>query len=448
MKFIYIISFIILSFSGIAQGTVIDKIAAQVGDNIILLSDIQSQKLQALQAGMTLDDNTDCFILEQMMYQNLLLNQAKLDSIEVSDAQVDAEMEQRIRVIENQIGGRDKMEEFYGKSITQIKIEFRDQIRDQLLSQEMERQITANVSVTPKEVQEFYHSMPLDSLPLINSKMSFQQIVIYPEVTDADKKRAFDELQDIRTNVVVNGKSFSTQARIYSQDPGSASQGGEIKATRGMMVPQFEAAVFNLKVGEVSDVFESPYGYHIVKLIERKGDDYTCQHILIIPEFSTDALLKASYRMDSCYNRLKANEITWDQAVLTYSNDDATKFNNGMITNPITGEQSWSMEDLGQVDREIYLITDRLNEGEISEPNIYDNYLERKKGVRIVRLAKRTAPHRANLKDDYTLIQSAAAEQKKQGVIFDWTEQKIHSAYIKIDEEFQSCGFQNTWIVQ
>jgi peptidyl-prolyl cis-trans isomerase SurA len=446
MKLLSILSLsLLISFSAAAQPKTIDKIIAQVGDKAILLSDIQAQKLQAMQAGLTVSKEMDCQILEEIMYQNLLLNQALLDSIEVTDAQVDAEMENRIRMIENQIGSRQKMEEFYGKTITQIKKEFSDAIRDQLLAQEMERQITSVVTVTPREVEKFFKSLPEDSIPLINTKMSFQQIVHYPEITAKDKERAYEQLSLIREKIM-GGKSFSTQARINSMDPGSAKDGGKISASRGMMVPQFEAAVFSLEAGEVSEIFETTYGYHIVKLIERKGDDYTCQHILIIPEFANDALEASALRIDSCYQRLKANEITWEDAVVEYSNDDATKQNKGIITNPITGEQTWDMEDLNQVDQQIYLITDNMEKGDVSEPNLYMNIFERKQGVRIVRLMERTPPHKANLKDDYSLIKSAAENDKKQRIVQEWIRAKIKNAYIRIDEQYQTCDFRHPWL--
>lgn len=446
MRLLFIISTAMtLSFSSNAQGTV-DKIVAQVGNNIILLSDIQAQKIQALQAGVELTPEMDCQILEELLYQNLLLNQAELDSIVVSDQQVDAEMEQRIRVIEGQIGGRQKMEAFYGKTIGEIKREFKTIIKNQLLSQEMERTITAEITVTPREVQRFYESIPFDSIPLINSQLSFQQIVHYPEITAEDKKRAFDKLVKIRAGIVDDGKSFGTQARFVSEDPGSAAEDGKISATRGMMVPQFEAAVFSLERNEVSDVFETDYGYHIVKLIDRKGDDYTCQHILIIPKFESNAIANAAMIMDSCYKLIMAGTITWEEAVKKFSNDEATKQNNGTITNPISGDIMWDMEDLNQVDRQIYLLTNSMEPNEVSEPNLYANMIERKEGVRIVRLIKRTSPHRANLKDDYALIKRAAENDKKQKLIQTWTGSKIGNAYIRIDDEFQSCEFVNEWI--
>ncbi len=427
---------------------IIDKVIAQVGDNIILLSDIEAQKLQAIQAEIEINPEIDCQILEEIMFQYLLLNQAKLDSIEINDSQVDGEMENRLRIIENQIGSRQKMEEFYGKSVTQIKKEFRKVIKDQLLAKEMERQITSEITITPREVDIFYKSIPIDSIPFINSQLSFQQIVHYPEITMNDKKIAFDKLSKIRHSIINDKKSFSTQARIHSMDPGSSKEGGKIEATRGMMVPQFEAAIFNLLPGNISDIFETDYGYHIVKLIERKGDNYICQHILIIPEFSNDALESSALKLDSCYQKIKLGEITWEQAVKLYSNDETTLQNKGIITNPITGEQLWSMEDLNQVDQQIYLLTDKMEKGDISQPNIYTNLFDRKQGIRIVKLMNRTNPHRANLKEDYSLIKKATENNKKQETINKWISTKISNAFIRIDKNYMNCNFKNQWLSQ
>lgn len=448
LLFIYSIVLFTLGAAHAQGGKTIDKVVAQVGDHVVLLSDIQGQKIQAIQAGVEVNQALDCNILEELLYQYLLLNQAQLDSIEVTDAQVDAEMENRLRIIEQQIGGRQQMEEFYGKTATQIKQEFRPIIKDQLLAQEMERQITSEVSVTPREVKKFYQSIPMDSIPLINAQLSFQQIVHYPAITESDKLRAYNQLKEIRNNIVREGKSFTTQARIHSMDPGSASEGGKITASRGMMVPPFEAAVFNLEVGDISDIFETTYGYHIVKLLERKGDDYTCQHILIIPEFANNALEASALKMDSCYRLLKEGKITWDEAVLQFSNDEATRQNKGIITNPITGEQTWDMEDLNQVDQQIYILTDVMEKGDISEPNLYMNYIDRKQGVRIVRLMERTSPHRANLDDDYALIKRAAENDKKQKTISDWTASKIKNAFIRIEPEYENCSFNHNWLNQ
>jgi peptidyl-prolyl cis-trans isomerase SurA len=445
MKFLFFLLLFSLSLNSFSQDRkqTIDKIVAQIGDNIILKSDIDAQKLQAIQSGVDVSEETDCMILEQLMFQNLLLNQAQVDSVMITDEQVDAEMENRIRVIENQIGGRDKMEAFYGKTITDIKNEFRLLIRNRLLSEEMERRITQDVTVTPKEIEVFFNSIPKDSIPLISSKLSFQQIVIFPDITKEDKDLAWQKLDDIRKEIL-KGKSFETQARIHSQDPGSAQAGGKLEATRGMMVPQFEAAVFSAKEGEISPVFETDYGYHIVQLLERKGDDYVCRHILITPEFNRESLAKSSEKIEECYKALKENSITWENAVTKYSNDLNSKQNRGIITNPITGEQTWSMEDLNQVDQQIYLLTDALGKNEISKPSFYFDFNERKQGIRIVRLMNRTEPHYANLNDDYSLIQSATLNKKKETTLTNWINAKVVNAYVRIDKEF-SCNFRNNW---
>lgn len=422
----------------------LDGIAAQIGDNIILNSDIEAQVLQAKQAEMEINSNFRCDIIEGIMYQNLLINQAMIDSLVVTDQQVDAEMENRLRVIEEQIGGREKMEQFYGKTILQIKAEFREVIRERMLAQEMERQITQDLSVTPREVKDFYESLPEDSIPFINTQMVFQQIVLYPEITKADKLRAREELEGILEQAK-SGRSFAGLARLNSDDIGSASKGGEIVARRGMMVAPFEAAVFSLKEGEISEIFESEYGYHIVKLIERKGDNYKCAHVLKIPTYTTESLEAAALRMDTCYRELQSNEITWDNAVLKYSNDETTRLNKGIITNPYTGDQKWDAAQLSEIDNQIYVLTDKLKPGQITEPNLYVDMMTRKEGVRIVRLTNRTEPHKANLKEDYPLIQSATESTKKQKMVDEWVKNKIKFAYIKIGDEYKNCTFKHNW---
>lgn len=449
MKYFLLIVTFCNSFAFFSQenrGNVVDKVVAQIGDNIILKSDIEAQKQKAIEAGFELSQVTDCQILEELMFQSLLLNQAELDSLVISDAQVDGEMENRIRILESKIGSREKMEAFYGKSITEIKLEFAAQIKKQLMTEEMQRTITQDVTVSPREIEKFFATIPKDSIPLISSRLSFQQIVVFPEITKEDKELAWHKLNSIRDEIVSGKKTFESMAAIHSMDPGSKTQGGLIKASRGMMVPQFEAAAFSLKVGEISPVFETEYGYHILQLLERKGDDYVCRHILITPEFNRESLKKSSEQIEGCYKELKENRITWEEAVLKYSNDENTKQNRGIITNPITGEQTWSMEDLNQVDQQIYILTDVLKVGELTKPSFYFDYLVRKQGIRIVRLMGRTDPHYANLNDDYSLIQRAAENDKKEKTLTKWIDSKMANAYIRIDKEYATCDFKHQWI--
>lgn len=429
-----------------AQPVVLDKIAAQIGDNIILLSDLKVQEMQAKEAKIEIDSSFQCRMLEELMVEQVLVNQAKLDSVIIPDEQVDADMENRLRLIQQQMGGRQKLEDFYGMTYSEIKDKFRESIRSKMLADEMRNIITGGLSVTPKEVAAFFNALPVDSIPFINMQLGFQQIVIYPEITKEDKKTAYEKLAGLRNEIVVSGKSFESIARLYSMDPGSAPLGGKIAATKGMMVPQFESTVFKLKPNEISDIIETEFGYHIIKLISRAGEDFVCLHILIRPEFSIKAVNLASQRMDSCYRMLKMNELTWEQAVSRFSNDASTKQNKGIITNPKNASQLWDMSDLNEIDQQIYLLTDAMNEGDVTQPNLYMDFMTREQGIRIVRLMKRIPAHRANLNDDYALIKQAAENDKRTRILNEWVDSKLGNAYIRVDSEFGSCPFQHQWL--
>ncbi len=429
-----------------AQPIVLDKIAAQIGDNIILLSDLKIQEMQAKEAKVEIDSAFDCRMLEELMIEQVLVNQAKLDSIIIADEQVDADMENRLRLIQQQMGGRQKLEEFYGMTYIEIKDKFRESIRSKMLADEMRNTITLGLSVTPKEVTSFFNALPADSIPYINMQLGFQQIVIYPEITKEDKKTAYAKLAGLRNEIVVSGKSFESMARLYSMDPGSAPMGGKIAATKGMMVPQFESTVFKLKPNEISEIIETEFGYHIIKLLSRAGEDFVCLHILIRPEFSIQAVNRTSQRMDSCYRMLKMNELTWEQAVARFSNDASTKQNKGIITNPKNASQMWDMSDLNEIDQQIYLLTDAMEEGDVTQPNLYMDFMTREQGIRIVRLMKRVPAHKANLNDDYALIKQAAESDKRTRILNKWVDSKLGNAYIRIDSEYLACPFQHQWI--
>lgn len=453
-KYAFLLGLFFYSVSSLfSQTKMIDKVVAQVGDNIILYSEIQGQKQLLSQNGGALSENAECEILENLMYQFLLVNQAELDSVVISDEQVDAEMENRLRAIEAQMkdakdekGNPITIESFYGKTKTQIKEEFRQTIKKRLQGQEVERGITGNTSVSPREVEAFFNSIPKDSLPFINSELTFQQITIFPTITKADKQLALNKLKDARKLILEGKRTFSATAIAISMDPGSAPLGGRIEATRGMMVKAFEETAYRLKPNEISDVFETEFGYHIMQLLDRKGDDYIVNHILIIPEYSLDSLDAAAIRLQKCYDELKSNSITWEQAVEKYSNDPNTKENNGIIVNPITGEQKWSLEDVNQVDPMMFRITDAMGINEVSKPDLYYDFMERKQAIRIVRLANRTQPHVANLQDDYPMFRNIAEDKKRNDAILKWTKSRISTAYVRIDEQYKDCVFQNVWV--
>lgn len=436
---------IVSNDGGNSDGEVIDRVIAQVGDNIILHSDIEAQKMQAKNEQIDVDTLTECYMLEELLYQNLLLDQAKLDSIEISDGQVNAEMENRLRTIENQIGSREKLEAFYGKTYTQIKEEFREVIRDRMMSQEMERQITKDVTVTPRDVERFFKNIPEDSIPYVNEKIAIQQIVIYPKINQSSKNKVIEKLREWRKDILNGDRNFAAVATVHSEDQGSAKDGGKIEATRGMMVKPFEAAAFSLEVGEISDVVETQYGYHIIQLLDRKGDDYTIRHILKTPEVGRKELMDAAALMDECHARLKKKEITWEKAVKEYSEDEDTKQNNGNLSNPYTGDQYWDVQNINQIDPQIFGIINTLKDGQISEPSLYTDQQNKKQGVRLVRIKDRTKPHVANLKEDYNFIKKAAENEKKEEVIAKWVNGKVRKTYVKIDDNHKDCSFRYSW---
>jgi peptidyl-prolyl cis-trans isomerase SurA len=438
-----------------AQSKPIDKVVAQVGDNIVLFSEIEGQIQSMKQNGVPEADINKCAVLEQMLYNFLLVNQAELDSIQISDEQVDAEMENRLRMIESQMknvkdekGNPITIESFYGKTKLQIKEEFRATIKKRLQGQEVERGITSAIDVSPLDVEKFYNSIPKDSLPYINSQLSFQQIAVFPMITKADKEIAFKQISDLRKQIVAGRTTFCSAAAFYSEDPGSAKICGRIAGTRGEMARPFEATAYSLKLGEISEVFETEFGYHFMQLIERKGDDYVVNHILIAPKFSLENLDASSKRMEQCHTELKENKIKWEEAVKIYSNDANTKENNGYITNPITGEIKWSVEQVNQVDPMMFQLTDGLELNQITSPLLYYDFNERKEAIRIVRVAERTKPHVGNLTDDYNLFRMMALEQKRQQAIANWTKSKISTAYIRIDDSFKDCVFENQWVAK
>ena len=446
MKYNILFLSFLATLLGSVHAQVLDKVVAKIGDQVILLSDLEMQKMQLQQERIEITDETECLILEDMMFQNLLLNQAELDSVTVSDKQVDADLEQRIRYFEQQIGGREKLEAFYGKTVFQIKAEFRKIIKERMVAEEMERKITDGITVTPREVRAFFESIPRDSLPFINARVTIQQLVIYPEITEADRLAAKRKLEDIRKNIVSGFTSFNAAAVRHSDDPGSSAEGGLIEAFRGQMVKEFDAMAFSLSPGQVSEVFETQFGFHIMKLESRRGDAYTCRHILIRPEVSEAEFDKAIAKIEDVHRKIRSGEIGWEEAVRQYSNDRLSKANSGLVFNPYSGAPNWDLEELGQIDRQMAQIVAGLNPGAMSQPSVYENQMESKNGVRIVRLIDRTTPHRANMDDDYQMIQNAALNKKKQEAIEKWVNEKIGNAYIRISQEYTSCKFMYRWI--
>ena len=408
-----------------AQSNVVDKVVAIVGSGIVTKSQLESQYLQYASRGEKAEpEKVKCKLLEQLMFQKLLLAQAQKDSIVVSDAQVEQELERRIKYFISQFGSEQKFVDYYSKSIEDFKSEMRDDIKELLLAQKMQAKITEEITVSPSEVRAYYNSLPKDSLPFINEEVEIGQIVKKPPVTLEAKRIAREKLQGYREQIV-NGKDFAAFAALYSEDPGSASKGGEYDSLkRGVFVPEFEAVAFQLKPNEISQVFETNFGFHIIQLLARRGEEVDLRHILITPKFSFDDLQRAKSILDSLYRVIKHDSLDFREAASRFSDDEEGRMSGGLVVNPMTGATKFEKADLGQFDPTLAFTIDRLKVKEVTEPTITTTK-DGKQAYRILYLKSRSEPHKANLKDDYQRIQAAALNEKQQRLIKTWIKKRL-----------------------
>lgn len=424
-------------------GRYIDGVIGNVAGRIILYSDLAGRLEQARQSGETITDAIACNEFEDLLYQQLLLEQARVDSVIPDEAQIGAELDRRISYFEQQIGGRDKLEKFYGKSVTEIKADFHDQVADQLLSQQMQQTIVGNARVTPKEVEEFFKEIPTDSLPFINAGVEFARISIYARPTEEEDRRVKLKLEEYREGIVKGEKDFCTVAILYSEDPGSAAQCGELgMVPQGVMVPEFDAVAMSLKDGEISPVFKTKYGYHIMEMIDRKGDQYNARHILLSPKASSADVLAAKNQLDSLMTQVRDGKLEFNVAATEYNQDEETKGTNGVVLEPNTNSTHWAIGDL---DQRTFLVIDKLKQGQISEPMAFEDP-DGKKGYRILRLLKHTEPHRMGLVQDYPLVQQAAEAKLRQRSVDDWVKEKLGTTYVNIIPAYKGCTFEHPWV--
>jgi peptidyl-prolyl cis-trans isomerase SurA len=425
------------------KGKVIDQVIAVVAGHAILESDIENQYLQYKAEGNISDvTNMRCQILEGLLFQNLLLNQAEIDSVKVTDDQVDAELDRRIRKYIAQFGSQEKFEEFVKKPVIEFKEDFRDMVRDMKKIEQVQGTITKDTKITPSEVKAFFNKMPKDSLPLISSEVEIGQIIKNPPVSVDEKVRVKEKLIALRERIL-KGEDFTTMAVLYSEDPGSAKKGGELGFVgRGELYPEFEAVAFNLKKGEVSDVLETKAGFHIIQLIQRKGESINVRHILLVPKVSDEDLIEARRILDKVAAILKKDSLSFEKAAQLYS-DDPSKTSGGLLINLETGTGKFDMKD---VDPAISFAIDKMKVGETSQPLLMKTDAG-KQAYRLVYLKSRTSPHRANLKEDYDRIQKWALENKNAQLINKWIDDKIGKTYINILETYKTCPFQHHWFI-
>jgi peptidyl-prolyl cis-trans isomerase SurA len=436
--------------SGFAQSnkSVIDEVIASVGNHIITRSDLEyAFEGFRYQSGlMTVEDREllRCDILEQLIFQKLLIHQADLDSIVVTDAQINERLDYNIKYQIMQLGGdAQKLEQYYGKSIAEIKADSREQMRDEYLSEEMRRKLTADVNVIYQDVKDYFRSIPADSIPVFPVEYEIAQIMKTPHISDMEKIAVKQRLEDIRERVI-RGENFSTFARMYSEDPGSSVKGGEVGFTsRGDLYPEFELAAYALKPGELSSVVETEAGYHLIRMLERRGDRINVAHILIKPKPSQEAITEAKNFLDSIHNLLNTHKISFDSAAILFS-DDPEKTVGGMLVNPYTASYSFQEDQLLQYDKTILYLIENMKPTEYSRP-VPMITQSGNQAYRILCVKNKRDEHKANMVDDYEKIKNAAFEAKKQKVLLQWAKNKVKYTHLKINEDFKYCPFIEEW---
>lgn len=444
LKYLLCILFILSAIAFPAQNEIVDKVIGIVGKYPILLSDLQNAML--LQEKNEEKINK-CQAFEQVLFQKLLVAQADRDSITVSDAEIENELNKRMNYYINQFGSEQKLEQFYGKRTNVIKDDFRADVQEQLLAQKMQAKIAPQGKLSPAEVRNYFNTIPEDSLPLISSEYELQQIVKKPSFSHEAKMEAKAKTEEYRARVI-NGEGISLLARLYSEDPGSAKEGGLItNVFKGQMAPEFEATAFRLKVGEISNVFETSYGYHFIQLVARKGDLLDLRHILIIPKMNNTDYYKSKIQLDSIAKAIKGGTITFEEAVKKFSDDKETVQNNGLMINPMSASTKWNIDEISQVDQKLVLVINELNIGEISKAMEYMNYVDNKPAFRIVKLKNRIDPHKANMKDDYQKLSQMANVEKTRSAVKDWIKKRSKLTYIKVDDDYKNCTFENKWVI-
>lgn len=427
------------------KSMVIDKVVAKVGSEYILLSDVEKQFAYLKQSNPSAVPESKCEVLESIIAQKIMVNQAKLDSIVVADDEVEAQLEFRIENILGQMGNNEEFfQEYYGQTVNEVKEWMREDLRNQILSERMQSQIINEVNIRPEEVVNFYQSIPKDSIPLLNAEVELAEIVMAPEASSASKDSSYARLLDLRQQIVKDSADFAALAKKYSDDLGSGSKGGELGWTkRGSFVPEFEAVAYNLEKNEISEIVESEFGYHLIQLLDRRGNLIKTRHILITPEVTDDDVERTKRILDSLGTVIMTDSISFEAAVKKYSNKKVESYNNnGRMTNPASGSTFYSTSDLPP---EIYFAIEDLAVGQISAPIEFQD----RRGdamFRIVQIQSKTRPHIANLQQDYSRLRKFAIESKKNEYFNDWIISKLNNTYMVIDESYSDCKGVSEWM--
>jgi peptidyl-prolyl cis-trans isomerase SurA len=424
-----------------AQPQTVDGVAAIVGGDVILKSDIDEQYdvFNRQNFGKPV---SYCEVFEELLFQKLLIHHAAIDSISIGEEEVEANMDRRIQQLIMQMGDQKKLEDFYEKSVVEIKEDMRTLIKEQLTAQRMQMTVVEGIEVTPSEVREYYENLPADSIPLISAEVELSQIVKFPELSDEAEQEVIAKLKELKERIE-NGTSFSSMAILYSEDPGSNKKGGEYQGIqRGVFVKEFEAVAFNLRKGEISDPFKTEFGYHIVQLLEKRGEELDLRHILIKPKLTQENLQEAKNFLDSVSVAIANGEMTFEEASRRFSDDEQTRFNGGQMSNFQSGNNKF---EVSQLDRGLFALISSLEYDEISEASFYRTE-DQREAFRIVRLDANYEPHKANLDLDFTRIKGFALQQKQAKTVEDWKNEKLADTFVKINEGYYDCADElNSW---
>lgn len=420
----------------------IDKIEAIIGSEILLTSDIENQYNQFLSQGIINTGDVRCDIIKDLLFQNLLVHHAKIDStIDVGVDDVAQEVNKRITYFEGQLGSLEKVEEYFKRSIESIKEELSFVVKEQFFSQKMQGSIINDIKITPNEVKTYLRSLNIDEIPTVETQLELSQLVVLPKITQDEKNTIKSKLNNFRKRIY-DGEDFKVLAALYSDDVASANNGGELGfMSRGELVPEFERAAFKLNSTEVSEVVESTFGFHIIQMIERRGEQINVRHILIKPKFSSTSLKNAKDDITKIKLDIDSNVISFDAAVKNFS-DDNSKNNGGLIINPSTGSSQFTFE---QLDPSIRYLVEKMNIGDLTPPSLTKSNDGSQAAYRVIRLNNKIESHKANVSDDFDKLKEYALVNKKQIVIDKWVSDKIPSTYIELSEDLSECSCYKKW---
>ena len=439
-------SFLTTAVSAQTKKVVADKIVGQVGDKIILRSDILNAIADLKRQSQGQDPSSlpnECQVLESQLIRKALVLQAQKDSLHVSDEEIEAALDNQIRMFIQSYGSKDILEEIAGKTVYQIKEDFKDGFKEKKLADQMQSKIVDGVKITPTEVKAYFAKIPKDSLPYYESEIEVSQIVLYPKANKDVEDYVAKQLYDFKKQIESGSKKMDQMAKLYSEDPAVKENGGQYTLNRNDKIwdPTFLAAAFRLKEGQISPVVKSKFGLHIIQMISRSGDEAVVKHLLRIPPVTEDEIKEAKSKLDTIRQQLVAGNISFGAAVSKYSDDENSKFNAGSAASNRDGS---TFVNIDQLDKDMIKPIAALKPGEFSQPQVYTDERNRKV-VRLIYLKNRTQPHRENLKEDYNKIAQRALEEKRNGVLEKWFQEHIPTYYVLIDKDFGTCTGLDQW---